>query len=162
MCIHAEVGSNGKVKVRERRHTLYEYRSVFGSHWIRSWALNLSRRTRSVSRGVLVTIAISCKRIGLGVDYRIRYSSLGKRHLATLTDFKVVHCINKLSIDIETSACISGLGVYDIYDTVRYQALGKYNMDMLDFGLDFFFEPEATGGVESAGSEGAGFECHDV
>lgn len=49
-------------------YTLYEYRSVLGSHAMRSWALNFSSRTGSESRGVLVTMAMSCSRIGFGVD----------------------------------------------------------------------------------------------
>jgi hypothetical protein len=73
---------------------------------------------RSVSRGVFVTMAISCSRIGFCVDCPNYVSNIPEsRSTSNLTHFKVVHRVNQLSIDVVPRARVRRLRVHDIYET---------------------------------------------
>ena len=50
-----------------------------------------------MSRGVLLTIAISCKRIEFGVDYiEILKKEISTRMNGNMIDLKMIDCINEL------------------------------------------------------------------
>lgn len=66
----------------------------------------------SVSRGVLVTMAISCSRIGFAVDCKIwKVMCIA---FVNWTHFEIIERINELCIDIGTSPSVSRLGIHDI------------------------------------------------
>lgn len=68
----------------------------------------------SVSRGISVSIAMSCKRFGLGVDYpsfELIIASLPPTNPAYL---EMTNCIDKLGIDIRSRASIGGLRIDNI------------------------------------------------
>jgi len=81
--------------------------------------------------------------------------------------------INKLCIDIASSACICGLRINDIYQKDRSQetqTTKEENASILDFGR-FFFGGDGTSpavgktalGVELSPADGfRGCECHDA
>jgi hypothetical protein len=109
----------------------------------------------SVSRGVFVTIAISCSRIGFGVDYP-PLNGLHDTIGSCTTHLKMLDSIQKLRINIAASSCVRRLGVHNVYHNeykvkrLEQSESSNKGKNVLDFGRFFFDEELAAGGLDSA------------
>lgn len=124
-----------------------------------------------MSRGVIVYMAKSCKRIGLPSFCKFDpFITLVKKIIITMTHLKMIDSIHKLSVYIHTRAGVLRLRVDDIYDTETHISQHSGGIDGASL-LFFFFlftspedEPDAAAGTLTSGAAGAGdgFECHEV